>query len=709
MTLKRAKRPTQSPTSLPGRWREWRRYLPWLRRALPWLAGIPLLGGIGATLGLPGATSLWSVWQALWGALAWPLAFVLALVPALSRARFPAPTWDPRTVLGVEIFVLSLLALFSLLWPPAASRPGAGGWIGDLLAREGVALLGRWPTFGVTLVGLALGTFLCLRYRPWDPDEEVIWRWWLWARAQVGPWLGWHLPASPRPRLPQRWAERWERLRRRLGLAPAPEDLPAATAVPPVESDYALPPSSLLAREDVDAVDTEDVQRRARLIREALAGFGIPVRVVEIHQGPAVTQYCVQPLTVKQKGKKRRVSVRRILSVQNDLALVLAAAPIRIEAPVPGKPYVGIEVPNATIHIVRLGGVMASDAFQRLRSPLALALGRDVTGNPVVADLTKLPHLLIAGATGAGKSVAINSMIITWLMRNTPHDLRLLLVDPKRVELTGYAGIPHLVGPVVTEVDEVPRALTWVLLEMDERYRRFAQARVRHLSGYNAWARRHQQPPLPYLVVIIDELADIMLAGKGEVEYMLARLAQMARATGIHLVVATQRPSVDVITGLIKANFPARLAFAVASQVDSRVILDMPGAENLLGRGDALFLPPDRPSPIRLQGSYVSDEEIARVVGWWREHAEDTPPATPPWAHLPQGEAETLLRRALALIREEERVSASFLQRKLHIGFKRAQSLIEELEAMGAVGPDEGGGRGRRVLLHEEPPAPPED
>ncbi len=674
--------------------------------SLRWLWALPLFLGLLHVLPYAPLQRPWMFWSNLWGALAWPLAVGLALILLAQQAGFSWQLVDPRSVVGGEVALWAVLGLASYWREPAPGDVGGGGRVGDALVALVSASVGGDVVLPTLVLMLLLGLALVYLYQPWEVDWNVFLRWWLWARAQLAPWLGWHLPQEPRVQYSPSFSDVRQRLVRLWARRPRAraQDVTPEPPTVEIETGYALPPSNLLERDDFSTTDMPDVRRRARLIRETLAGFGIPVRVVEVHQGPAVTQFCVQPLSVTRGGKKRRVSVRRILAVQNDLALMLAASPIRIEAPVPGKPYVGIEVPNPTISVVRLGGVIASDAFQRMRSPLALALGRDVTGNPIVADLAKLPHLLIAGATGSGKSVAIASMIVTWLMRNTPYDLHLLLIDPKRVELTGFAGIPHLIGPVVTDVEEVLKALTWVMLQMDDRYRMFARARVRHLSSYNNWARRHHKPTLPYLVVVIDELADIMLATKGEVEHMLARLAQMARATGIHLVVATQRPSVDVITGLIKANFPARLAFAVTSQVDSRVILDVPGAETLLGRGDALFHPPDRPAPIRLQGSYVSDEEIEQVVAWWRGRAdEEAEVARVPWADitLERGE-ESLTDRALQVIRGEERVSASFLQRKLHIGFKRAQQLIDELEAMGVVGPDEGGGRGRRVLLDEE-------
>ncbi len=322
-----------------------------------------------------------------------------------------------------------------------------------------------------------------------------------------------------------------------------------------------------------------------------------------------------------------RVRVGKIAALADDLALALSARTIRIQAPVPGKGYVGIEVPNEEIALVALRDVIESEAFNRLKSPLRFALGQDVAGNAVAADLAAMPHLLIAGATGSGKSVCVNSLISCLLLNNTPDDLRLIMVDPKRVELTGYNGIPHLLAPVVVELERVVSALQWVLREMDKRYHKLAQAGCRNIKEYNAKLAAAGEKKLPYLVVIIDELADLMMLAPDETERTITRLAQLARATGIHLVIATQRPSVDVVTGLIKANFPARIAFAVASGVDSRVILDQPGAERLLGRGDMLFQAPDAPAPVRLQGIFVSDGEIQRLVTYWQSFAGTAAPA----------------------------------------------------------------------------------
>jgi len=432
-----------------------------------------------------------------------------------------------------------------------------------------------------------------------------------------------------------------------------------------------------------------------------------------VRQGPTVTQFGVKPGYVERVQKdgevvRRKVRVSKIVGLTNDLALALSASPIRVEAPVPGRPVVGIEVPNEDPTLVPLRGVMESDAFARSRSPLTIALGRDVSGQPVVADLGDMPHLLIAGATGSGKSVCINSIISCLLMENQPETLSLLLIDPKMVELTPYNGIPHLVSPVVVELEQAAMALRWVSAEMENRYRLFAATNTRTLNGYNRAATRRGEETLPYIIVIVDELADLMFAAPDEVERHICRIAQKARATGIHLVIATQRPSVDVITGLIKANFPARISFAMASQTDSRVILDSAGAEKLLGRGDMLYMAPEASSLTRIQGSFVSDREIAGLVHFWREKYPPEPlqevEKRYPWhsQDFVSNDEDELFDQAVDLLRGRERISASFLQRRLRLGYPRAARLMDQLEAEGYVGHDEGGGRSRRVLWIED-------
>jgi S-DNA-T family DNA segregation ATPase FtsK/SpoIIIE len=430
-----------------------------------------------------------------------------------------------------------------------------------------------------------------------------------------------------------------------------------------------------------------------------------------VNQGPAITQFGLDPGYTERRVaggevQRTRVRVNKIASLSNDLALALAASPIRIEAPVPGRPVVGLEVPNELISLVSLRGVMESSEFKRINSGLAVALGEDVSGSPVGVDLGLMPHLLIAGATGSGKSVCVNAIICCLLCANTPGDLRMLMVDPKMVELTGYNGIPHLLAPVVVDIEQVVGALAWVTRQMDSRYKMFNKVGVRNLEEYNRrMNRRKNEEPLPYLVVFIDELADLMMSAPDEVERHICRVAQMGRATGIHLVIATQRPSVDVVTGLIKANFPARISFAVTSQVDSRVILDQVGAENLLGRGDMLFMAPSQAAPVRLQGCFVSDTEIQRLTAFWQdqESVEEQASLFPPWTEDEGGiPIDDKLAEAIALVEGRDRVSTSFVQRQLRIGFPRAARLMDQMEEQGIVGPDEGGGRGRQVYIGRE-------
>jgi S-DNA-T family DNA segregation ATPase FtsK/SpoIIIE len=369
---------------------------------------------------------------------------------------------------------------------------------------------------------------------------------------------------------------------------------------------------------DVD-VNSAGIRERVEIIEHTLESFGAPATVVEINQGPTITQFGVEPNYIIMRGGKRtKVKVGKIASLADDLALALAARSIRIQAPVPGKGYVGIEVPNSAKALVSLRDVMESNEYARMKSPLRIGLGQNVAGQPIVADLAAMPHLLIAGTTGSGKSVCVNGLIACLLLQNTPDDLRLVMVDPKRVELTGYNGVPHLAAPVVVDMDRVIGTLQWALREMDNRYKLFADIGARNISEYNKKINHSTQTKLPYIVIVVDELADLMMLAPEDTERSITRLAQMARATGIHVVIATQRPSVDVVTGLIKANFPARIAFAVASSTDSRVILDTTGAERLLGQGDMLFQSPDAAAPVRLQGCFVSDGELHRLISYWQ-------------------------------------------------------------------------------------------
>ncbi len=480
----------------------------------------------------------------------------------------------------------------------------------------------------------------------------------------------------------------------------------------PLGAEWRLPRlADILEVGSEQSFDDDLLRKQVRIIEETLLSLGAPAKVMETNRGPVVTQFGVEPLFVTTRsGKRTKVKVSKIAALADDLALALSARSIRIQAPIPGKGLVGIEVPNERPARVSLRDVMESEAFANLDGSLRIALGQDVYGQAVAADLRKMPHLLVAGTTGSGKSVCINAMISAFLLQNSPETLRLLLVDPKRVELTQYNGIPHLLAPVIVDVERVVPALRWVMREMDGRYRRFAQHGARNIEDYNRRAAKAGEPTIPYILVIVDELADLMIQSPEETERVITRLAQMARATGIHLILATQRPSVDVVTGLIKANFPARIAFAVASAVDSRVILDIPGAERLLGRGDMLFLPPDVGQPLRLQGTYVSNREIDRLIAYWRKAAapgsnayEAARPETPAGlekavaqpslfpdfddATLSEKLEDPLLPTAVEVLLAEGRASISLLQRRLRIGYTRSARLIDLMTEKGIVTP----------------------
>lgn len=478
----------------------------------------------------------------------------------------------------------------------------------------------------------------------------------------------------------------------------------------PRERDERLPSLSILLADQNARPDERTINQTAGMIEKTLAEFGILTTVIGFRVGPTVTQFAVQPgfmkrggSTTEEEAQQIKVRVAQIASLQKDLALALSAERLRIEAPVPGKPYVGIEVPNMHTSLVRMRSILETDAFHRIGTPLAMALGRDVSGQPVVADLARMPHLLIAGATGSGKSVCITALAACLAMNNSPEDLRMVMIDSKMVELLRFNGLPHLYGKVETNIERILGVLRWVVVEMEHRYRLLEADHARDLEAYNRRrSRKKEGNPLPRIVVLIDELADLMMSAPDQTEHNLVRLAQMARATGIHLIVATQRPSTDVVTGLIKANFPARLAFAVASGVDSRVILDTTGAESLLGRGDMLFLNPEVGNSVRAQGVMITDMEIERLVSHWQKSVE-AGTAAPPWEKLltepDENEDEGLIEQAVAIVRQSQRASASLLQRRLRIGYPRAARLLDKLEEMGAVGPSQGGGKERDVLL----------
>ncbi len=518
------------------------------------------------------------------------------------------------------------------------------------------------------------------------------------------------------------------------GTAPTKDNAPGLLVDNNVNAPHwVLPrPEEILNPVQVPINEDESDLDRARVIEETLRSFSTPAHVVEIRRGPSITMFGVEPDYIENSKGKTRVRVNKITGLADDLALALRAPRIRIQAPVPSKGYVGVEVPNTKTTLVSLLEVIESNAFINNKSALKFALGKDVSGQPFTADLASMPHLLIAGTTGSGKSVCVNAILAGYLLTLTPEQLRIVLVDPKRVELTGYNGIPHLLAPVIVDAEKVIGALNWMQREMDMRYRNFSEIGVRNITEYNLKVVPQGKKRLPFILVVIDELADLMMLAPDETERALTRLAQLARATGIHLILATQRPSTDILTGLIKANFPARIAFAVASNVDSRVILDQPGAERLLGRGDMLFQAPDASAPVRLQGTYVSDPEINRLTDFWREQAvragaperpdvavfseKSQVPLHPPltqgslWSEMQKDPDEDPIQgEALAIIRKEGRASVSMLQRKLRIGYTRASRIVEKLEEKGIIGPPDPQTGTREVLEWGEFPPVNED
>jgi DNA segregation ATPase FtsK/SpoIIIE and related proteins len=490
----------------------------------------------------------------------------------------------------------------------------------------------------------------------------------------------------------------------------APEAPAPASPLPPIRPAYRRPPSSLLrAMTGGNGGDTtEELRANAQVLVDTLKSFGVQTRVLDICKGPAVTRYELQP--------SAGVKISRITGLADDIALNLATAGIRIEAPIPNKAAVGIEVPNKSTSIVGLRDIVESSLFRTAKSSISVALGRDIAGHIMLADLSSMPHVLIAGATGSGKSVCINSIIISLLYKSSPDEVKLLMIDPKVVELGVYNGIPHLLVPVVTDPKKSAGALAWAVSEMLGRYKTFAAHQVRDISGYNKLAEGDENlPHMPKIVIVIDELADLMMAAPSDVEDSICRLAQMARAAGMHLVIATQRPSVDVITGVIKANIPSRIAFAVSSHVDSRTILDMGGAEKLLGRGDMLYYPVGASKPVRVQGCYVSDTEVERVISYIKEGdapeydqdvAQEIERRIPPekgsrGGMAAENDEDEMLPQAIECVVEMGQASTSALQRRLKLGYARAARIIDQLEQKGIVGPFEGS-KPRQVLISKD-------
>ncbi len=656
-------------------------------------------------------------WALGWGSVLLVIGVGLAGLLILYPRREGGPLIRWWRVFMFEIGSFALLGLLSALSGASLERVeqgldgGAVGWGLVELVRMGLSSLGFshvfWPGLLYALIlsvgvyySLGIGTWL----RRWETAKAPLLRSESEPAVSVAPAQNAAVLPSPsttkkRPLIPPQF-------RKKFKIDPAP----AAPVAPPPPRNDQLPPLDLLLTETANRMDERAINETAGLIEKTLAEFGIPAKVVGFKTGPTVTQFAVEPgfvekpTSAEDEAEKRKVRVAQIVGLQRDLALSLAAARLRIEAPVPGRPYVGIEVPNERSAVVRLRPIMEHEAFHKASSPLAIALGRDVSGQPVIADLERMPHLLIAGTTGSGKSICIAALTLCLVMNNTPQDLRLVMIDPKMVELVRFNGLPHLYGKVETDVQRILGVLRWVVSEMDRRYKLLESLSARNLEAYNRKAsRRKGMELLPRIVVMIDELADLMMAAPDQTEPMVIRLAQLARATGIHLAVATQRPSTDVVTGLIKANFPARLSFAVASSIDSRVILDTTGAETLLGRGDMLFLPPDMGSPQRAQGVLVTDGEVEKVITFWQQNyqAEALPP---PWEQLlaemeVTADKDDLVEKAIAYVKKSRHCSASLLQRQLRIGYPRAARLVDELEELGVIGPSQGGGRERDVLV----------
>ena len=683
------------------------------------LALLTLFGLVGLSKGslLEKWVQVLSTWLG-WGSLLLIAAFVGGGLLAFRRSR-KALTIHWGQVIAIELAALLTLPVFSVLGNNQLSKAELGMWGGRVGWGLSILVSGFiGPLWGGVVIFLAWGLAILSAFRLWNRIESWLWKQAGETAAVEPPLAAPELPSvAPLPVEPAAPAVPASRQKIPLKL-PAeyrksfkvPEKQDEKPAELQARSDR-LPPLNLLISEQNVRPDERTINQIAGLIEKTLDEFGIPAKVVGFRIGPTVTQFAVQPGFIKkgveEDAQQMKVRVAQIASLQKDLALALSAERLRIEAPVPGRSYLGIEVPNSRSAVVRLRPLLETEAFYKVGAPLTLALGRDVSGNPVVADLARMPHVLIAGTTGSGKSVCIAALAACLTMNNAPEDLRLVMIDSKMVELIRFNGLPHLLGKVETNVVRILGVLRWVVVEMEHRYKLLEAAKVRDIDGYNKrLAKRKEGQPLPRIVVMIDELADLMMSAPDQTEHNLVRLAQMARATGIHLVVATQRPSTDVVTGLIKANFPARISFAVASQIDSRVILDTPGAETLLGKGDMLFLNPEVGNPVRAQGELITDQEIERIIAHWQKMAPEKA-GPPPWESLlSESESgdndEVLVEQAITLLRKEQRASASMLQRRLRLGYPRAARLLDQLEEMGVVGPSQGGGRDREVLLDPE-------
>lgn len=626
-----------------------------------------------------------------WTALFLPFIF---LTFGLLVSKFKIPLAQPNVVVGVLLFFISILTL------TRAGILGRTAWEGvaTLVTKAGAFII----LLGISIVGLiilfntsldqVIGILASIFRRYTVGGDKLRKTVGLGARGEMKV-IGGVTPQGTAPSRPTRALEVLEAVKGKEPFAPKlVSNLPGEVKV------WKYPPLSILSDVGGGKADRGDIKGNAAIIEQTLESFGITARVVEVNLGPAVTQYALEVAL----GTK----LSRITTLERDLALALAAptGTIRIEAPIPGRSLVGIELPNRAPEFVPLKKMLEAEVMRGNPGKLLMALGLDVSGKPLVADLSRMPHVLIAGQTGSGKSVCINTFLASLLFRASPSEVKIILVDPKRVELTGYNGIPHLLSPVIIESQKIISALRWILSEMERRYKLFSQAGVRNIDGYNEMSGFQA---LPYIVFIIDELADIMLYSPVEVEDSITRIAQMSRATGIHMVLSTQRPSVDIITGLIKANIPCRIAFAVASQVDSRVILDGQGAEKLLGRGDMLYLPPDQAKPIRIQGAYVSEKDTNTLVSFLKnqgvapQYTEEVTSMPKPGTTTVPGvdeELDEFFKDALEIVCQYDRASASLLQRRLSIGYARAARIVDQLERVGVVGPAEGS-KAREVLI----------
>ncbi|ADI01817.1 MAG TPA: DNA translocase FtsK [Syntrophothermus lipocalidus] len=592
----------------------------------------------------------------------------------------------------------------------AAAAGLGGGYLGGTVAYVLVHLLGRIGTYVVLVFGLTLGVIMAIdqpltavvtksgsRVKKWlaalepllfyEAEDEVLAK----EPAAAPIPVNKEDAAMPGPKDETEYREVAIRIAQPLSQQAFEKKADSR----PEDSEYRRPPLELLSPVQAErGFNKNDIKESIKVLEDTFANFGIKVKVNQVSCGPAVTRYELQPAP--------GVKVSKIIGLADDLQLSLAAPGIRIEAPIPGKSAIGIEVPNERVTRVGLRNLLASPEFQGHESPLAVGLGEDISGNPVILDLAAMPHLLIAGSTGSGKSVCLNCIILSLLYGASPDELRLLLVDPKMVELTVYNGIPHLLAPVITDPKKASVGLRWMVTEMEQRYQKFSETGVRDIYRYNEVSGEQ----LPFIVIVIDELADLMTIAPVEVEDSICRLAQMARAAGIHLVVATQRPSVDVVTGIIKANIPSRIAFAVSSQSDSRTILDMAGAEKLLGRGDMLVYPVGAPKPFRVQGAFVSDTDIEAVVAFVRQQNLTTPIREEQDIGMDMvmgdvGYQDDLFWDAVKIFLQSQKVSVSLLQRKLRIGYARAARLVDMMEERGIISPPDVNKK-RDILIDEE-------